>query len=75
MAETTFYPAYGLFASAVELLGRCIRGNQGTGQTGSNLKLGLQWLVAPDLTRYESINDTDIVVRTRSYAYSVAELV
>ncbi|MGB3905234.1 MAG: hypothetical protein WBB22_09945 [Anaerolineae bacterium] len=28
--QTTYIPAYGVFASGVEILGRCIRGNEGT---------------------------------------------
>ncbi len=42
--ETTYIPAYGVFASGVELLGRCIRGNSTTLDNANDLKMGFKWL-------------------------------
>jgi hypothetical protein len=76
LISTTFYPAYVVFASAVELLGRCIDGNRTSYKTTDDLRTGFQWLCAPQATAYASVlAPNDIVVKTRNYEYPIAELV
>jgi hypothetical protein len=69
---TTYIPAYGVFASGVELLGRCINGNPGTSGCVADLKTGFKWLVS---TSFATVHDTDIVISTSICAYTVKMLV
>lgn len=43
--QTTYFPAYSLFAASVELLGRCIRGNETHGEAVKNSRAGFNFLV------------------------------
>lgn len=40
----TYIPAYGIFASGIELLGRCVRGNQNPHGSSADLRCGFRWL-------------------------------
>ncbi|MBM3149811.1 MAG: hypothetical protein FJZ88_07295, partial [Chloroflexi bacterium] len=42
--ETTYIPAYGVFASGIDLLGRCIRGHSTTSDNTEDLRTGFKWL-------------------------------
>lgn len=66
--ETTYIPAYGVFASGVELLGRYIRGNSTTGSTTADLKTGFKWLVS---SSYDTVPDTHVLITTRSCDFTV----
>jgi hypothetical protein len=68
---TTFIPAYGVFASGVELLGRCINGDRGTSGSSHDLKTGFKWLVSPS---YNTVSDNDVVITTSDSAYTVEML-
>jgi hypothetical protein len=72
--STAFYPAYATFASAVELLGRCINGNRTKKNAGNDLTTGFKWLAAPAANKYQSISDNHILVHTGN-AYPIKELV
>jgi len=45
---TTYIPAYGVFASGIELLGRCVNGNSTTYGSVADLKTGFKWLVSSE---------------------------
>jgi hypothetical protein len=62
--QITYYPAYGLFASSVEILGRCLNGNDTTGRSTRDLTDGFKWLVSPDFNNYNAVPTTNIVVST-----------
>lgn len=51
---TTYIPAYGVFASGIELLGRCVNGNSTTRGSVADLKTGFKWLVG---SSYSTVED------------------
>ena len=64
-----YLPAFGVFASGVELLGRCLTGNE-TPDVNENLKVGFHYLAKPDpapLLKNPPIN-TQVVMTSRSYS-------
>jgi hypothetical protein len=69
---TTYIPAYGVFASGVEVLGRCINGNSTTHGNVADLKTGYKWLVS---SLYDAVPDTHVLITTNSYAYTIEMLV
>lgn len=68
---TTYIPAYGVFASGVELLGRCLNGNSTTHKNVADLKTGFKWLAS---TSYNSVPDTQILITTSSNSYTIEML-
>jgi len=68
---TTYIPAYGICASGIELLGRCINGNSTTGNNTNDLKTGLKWL-SP--SQQQDIPDTHILITTSNGSYTIAML-
>ena len=72
---TVFYPAFAVFASAIELLGRCINGNASPRNTGNDLATGFKWLHRPNLLDFHCVPDTQEVVATKNYPYTIADLV
>ncbi|MCL4261962.1 MAG: hypothetical protein KJ069_02035 [Anaerolineae bacterium] len=66
--ETTYIPAYGVFASGVELLGRCINGNTSTRSTALDLATGFKWLAS---SSYSAISDTHVLIATSSFSYTI----
>lgn len=68
---TTYIPAYGVFASGVEILGRCINGNSTTRGSVADLKTGFKWLVS---SSYDTVPGTHVLITTNSYAYTVEML-
>jgi len=76
---TTYLPAFGVCASGIELLGRCLNGDTQTeGTAVKNLKSGLQWLISSSpkdpmrpsvviVTRYADY-DVDALVALRHFA-------
>ncbi len=71
---STYYPAYAVFSSFVDLLGRCLRGNSKNVGTIKDLRAGFQWLVAPVLDQYENICDEHILIRTRIAPYTISNM-
>ncbi|MBC7261893.1 MAG: hypothetical protein H5T63_07740 [Chloroflexi bacterium] len=69
---TTYIPAYGVFASGIELLGRCVDGNFTISGNVADLKTGFKWLASP---LYNTVDDSHILITTSSYAYSIEMLV
>jgi hypothetical protein len=68
---TTCIPAYGICASGIELLGRCINGNSTTSDTTRDLKTGFKWLAS---SPQRSIPDTHVLITTSSGSYTIAML-
>jgi hypothetical protein len=69
---TTYIPAYGVFASAIELLGRCIRGDAGVGKVTRNLKASFKWLMSSDTGQ---TGGATTVITTGMGQYTIDELV
>ena len=74
-----YLPAFGVFASGVDLLGRCLTGNS-TPELRGNLAVGFFYLARPTLEppseRLPTVQaETTIVVKTNVLEYTVAELV
>jgi len=68
---TTYIPAYGVFASGVEVLGRCINGNATTRGNVADLKTGFKWLAS---SSYDTIPDTYILITTNGNSYTIEML-
>lgn len=71
----TFYPAYAIFASAIELLGRCITGNATSAKTTNDLTTGFKWLAKPSIDVYSTVKNNDILIETRNFSYPISVLV
>jgi hypothetical protein len=69
--ETTYIPAYGVFASGVELLGRCINGNPGPSGSTEDLKTGFKWL---ESSSYQDVSENQVLIKTSSNAYTISML-
>jgi len=67
----TYIPAYGVFASGVEILGRCINGNCRTRGCVADLKTGFKWLASSSC----GVPDTHVFITTNTYAYTIEMLV
>lgn len=70
--QATYIPAYGVFASGVELLGRCIRGNRCATGNVEDLSTGFQWL-AP-VSSGKATDDT-VLIRTSIGEYTIGMLI
>jgi hypothetical protein len=64
----TYVPAFQAFGSAVELLGRCIRGNTDLWGNVADLQAGFKWLANSDQVGLE---DDTTVLKTRHREYTV----
>jgi|GEM_PF-1252480 len=73
--HTTYFPAYAVFASAIDLLGRCVNGSQGTASAGRDITAGFQWLANPDIGSYANVDPNDVFVNTENSSYSIQTLV
>ena len=71
--NVTFLPAYGVFASGIELLGRCLRGENKNWQNVNNLKKGYLWL--SDCQDKNQHIDKKILIRTSKGSYSIDDLI
>jgi hypothetical protein len=74
LPSTTYLPAYGLFASGIELLGRCLKGSEGTASSGADLTAGLQWLSHFDFHEFATVSTEHELVRTMNGPYSIRQL-
>jgi hypothetical protein len=70
--KQTYIPAYGVFASGIELLGRCIRGNNSTSGSTKDLTTGFKWLKAKE--NYSSTNKSATLVTTKNASYTIEGL-
>ena len=55
-----FYPAYTIFASTIELLGRCITGNATDRSSGNDLISGFQWLVSSSIETLANVPEDSV---------------
>ena len=64
-----YLPAFGIFASGVELLGRCLTGND-TPEVNENLRVGFHYLARPDKVPLlcNIPPNTEVVATSRSYS-------
>ena len=67
----TSIPAYGVLASGIELLGRCITGNPSAHNPENDLRAGLWWLATGS---YENVDGNHILIET-TRQYSISDLV
>jgi hypothetical protein len=74
LPSTTYLPAYGIFASGIELLGRCLKGNEETRGSSADLIAGLQWLSNPDFHQYTTVPVDHQLVSTANGSYSIRQL-
>jgi hypothetical protein len=87
--QTTYLPAYALFGAGIDLLGRCLRGNEGDTGSSEDLRTGFKWLKEPwyrtegdiyDANRpetaygYAHVSAEDVVISTTSHDYTVNQL-
>jgi hypothetical protein len=71
--RTSYIPAYGLFASAIDLLGRCVEGNSNA-RRGS-IRCGFIWLADPSpCPAIDVTTHTLVTTSGRQQGYSIAEL-
>jgi hypothetical protein len=80
-----YLPAYGVFASGVDLLGRCLQGNEtdraglkapkGNAKPELDIIAGFQWLKNPSYPAYEQIAECTRLVITTERAYTIDMLV
>jgi len=69
--RATYIPAYGVCASGIEVLGRCILGVADTGRSDQSLKTGFKWLHS---SSYAAIPDSHQLITTSSGIYSIETL-
>jgi len=73
--QTTYIPAYGIFASGVEILGRCLRGNPDFSKAEKDLKFGFKWLASWESPQgYAQTPLNYILVKTSTRDYTIREL-
>jgi hypothetical protein len=70
--RTSYIPAYGIFASGVEILGRCVKGEPRSYR--STLRAGFQWLADPTLSSYRVVSKKRTLITTSQQAYTIEEL-
>jgi hypothetical protein len=69
-----YLPAFGIFASGVELLGRCLTGNE-TIDVNQNLNVGFHYLVKPDRIPLLNQIPMEIEVVKTGQSYSIQDLI
>jgi hypothetical protein len=70
--RTSYVPAYGLLASGIEILGRCVKGESDTGK--STLIPGLRWLAESRYPQCEQVSESLILITTSRRSYTIKEL-
>jgi len=71
LLRATYIPAYGVCASGIEILGRCILGVNDTSRSVESLKTGLKWLHS---SSYATIPDSHQLIRTNGGIYDIETL-
>ena len=72
---TTFFPAYTVFSSMVELLGRCLAGNSTDHGSGEDLTTGFKWIARASGEVYSAVSEDQVLITTRNFPYTIKELV
>jgi hypothetical protein len=67
----TSIPAYGVLASGIEVLGRCITGNSSAHRPENDLRAGLWWLATGS---YQNVDGNHVLIET-TRRYSITDLV
>ena len=67
-----YLPAYVIFASGIEILGRCVKGESNGG--ASTLQDGFKWLADPDPSTYQEVDPDCTLITTSSREYKIDEL-
>jgi hypothetical protein len=75
LTPTVFYPAYAVFASAIDLLGRCITGNVTDRKTNNDLITGFKWLARPYADQYATVDESSVLITTANFSYTIRSLV
>ena len=75
LTSTTFYPSYAVFSAAVELLGRCVRGNPTDRENAKDLTAGFQWLASPSLREYSAVPESHVLAKTINFPWTIGDLV
>ena len=70
--QTSYIPAYGLFASGIELIGRCVGGE--SNPRTSTLPVGFKWLSDPRFSHYEDIQLSKSLISTSQQEYDINQL-
>lgn len=72
--KTSYIPAYGILASGIEILGRCVKGESRCYR--STLKAGFKWLARPDSVSYSVVSKCHKLITTtqRPCSYTIEEL-
>ncbi len=68
--DITYMSAYGIFTSGLDILGRCIKGNEST--NSKNTEEGFIWLIPPDCS---SRDNNTILLDTLMGNYSIGNLI
>lgn len=70
-----YIPAYGIFASGVDLLGRCLQGNTthqaGLSRNNPDILAGFKWLHTPSYPAYELVERDAALITTNQTTYSI----
>jgi hypothetical protein len=74
-SDITYLPACSVFASAIELLGRCINGNSTTEKSTEDLATGFRWLARPTWRGYQTVNRDDILIKTVFNQHTIRSLI
>jgi hypothetical protein len=68
--QTTYIPAYGVFASSIDILGRCVAGNS-KDYSKKDVEIGFKWLVS---SAYETVPVDHILIKTSNLEYTIQML-
>jgi hypothetical protein len=73
--QSVYIPAYGVFASGVEILGRCLRGNPNFKNADKDLKFGFKWMASWESPEdYVQIPQSYKLVNTNAREYTIQDL-
>lgn len=83
--QTTYVPAFSLFGSAVNLLGRCLRGNDDAARRSTeDIEAGFKWLHTPRYDPvaidqaaygYHNVSVRSPLINTSAQSYTIEQLV
>lgn len=75
LPQITYLPAYSLFASGIDIFGRCIRGNSRVWNSSKDILAGFKWLADPSFDTYMNVVDQLVLISTTNGPYTIAELI
>lgn len=70
--QVSFIPALGIYISAIEILGRCVKGE--TAHWHSTLQSGLKWICNPLYPSYTNVAKNTNVVITENRTYTIEDI-